>query len=159
MAAVTFVDNECGGYYGEDDYEAWRSCQRWRIELELGTAGILLASSIYGLAANSTCRDLLGERQRARDVVRALTASAAAAAIAGDCVAVNKLDSQVLALDADFHAAVFLKTVGIAQCLHRDPILHAAPSVVRPAPVGGIVDPVWETPPPQAPPPGAPVQP
>jgi hypothetical protein len=52
-------------------------------------------------------------RQRAWD----LTKEAAAAARAGDCNAVLVATLRVQAIDAEFHATVFVRDVAIAQCL------------------------------------------
>jgi hypothetical protein len=47
----------------------------------------------------------------------ALTQQAQAAARAGDCVRVHALDDEVLRLDHEFHAVVFVRDAAIARCL------------------------------------------
>ncbi len=46
-----------------------------------------------------------------------LTKQAAAAARQADCAKVRELSRRVAALDADFHASVFVRDVAIARCL------------------------------------------
>lgn len=48
-----------------------------------------------------------------------LTKQAASAARSGDCEAVRGLDSSVRALDAEFHASVFMRDAAIARCVQR----------------------------------------
>jgi len=87
-----------------------------------------------------------------------LTNEARAAARHGDCETVRKLDPQVLALDVEFHASVFLADIGIKHC-------RAAAVTTPPTPMLRMRVPTARTPPaapdpaPQPPPPVAPVQP
>jgi len=89
-------------------------------------------SAIYGAVHGSTCvivkrpppaEQVADQRARVREhaqaVAWAATKQAAAAARAGDCATVTKLDGEVRATDADFHATVFMRDVAIARCLGR----------------------------------------
>ena len=69
------------------------------------------------LSAEGRRKAVEGVLEKRRDDAWALTKAAAAAARAGDCKTVRKLDRRVLGLDADFHNTVFLADVGIGRCL------------------------------------------
>ncbi len=90
----------------------------------------LLAGAIYGHRVAGRCeaaRTELLARQRAserlaklREVARAkswdLTKQAEAAALAGNCAIVAKLDARVKAEDRDFYEAVFARSIAIRNC-------------------------------------------
>lgn len=85
------------------------------------------AGAIYGFSQVGTCDRIEAawraeqvahaERGQARDAAWAATKQAAAAARAGDCATVARLDADVRTLDADFHATMFTRDVAIARCL------------------------------------------
>ena len=75
--------------------------------------------------------------EAARERAWGLTKEAAAAAHGGDCTKVVNVGSQVLALDAEFHATVFLRDVAIKRCLDADapaPVTTPAPTSTPPGP-------------------------
>jgi hypothetical protein len=59
----------------------------------------------------------IAERARRRREANLLWKRAEAAKRADDCATVRELDPQILALDRDFHAAVFARDWVIARCL------------------------------------------
>lgn len=86
----------------------------------LMTGAVVGGSGLIGMGLHDKPRSEAQNRQDA--VVRkqdawALTKTSAAAARRGDCDTVRKLDPQVLAVDATFHATVFLADLGIKRCL------------------------------------------
>lgn len=130
-------------------------------QLENQIAGVLLLAStpyvisaIYGYTTVAGCRapkpredvaeqqriadamqrtDRLNqERRQARERAWMLTKTAALAARGGDCASVEHLGPQVLALDPEFHATVFMSDLAIKRCLDAD---VPAP-VTTPAPIG-----------------------
>jgi hypothetical protein len=72
----------------------------------------------------------------ARDQAWTLTKLAAEAARAGDCGKVRQIDSQVRALDLDFHDTVSVRDVAIASCLAADAPSVPATSPAAAAPPG-----------------------
>lgn len=121
----------------------------------LGTVASLayLLSMASGMSNVSACRDAKdadrAEAQKltntaaaaAQEHARGLPKAAAAAARAGDCKTVRKIDLELLGLDSAFHANVFLTDVDIKRCYKP-----AVTPSIDPAPA------------PQAPPPLIPVQ-
>lgn len=98
----------------------------------LGTLGALsAAAALYGFHEVGRCeraqealraRQLAASeqaraRRAAREAAWQATKQAAAAARAGDCTTVARLDTDVHALDAVFHETVFVRDVAIAHCL------------------------------------------
>ena len=103
------------------------------VERKLGGVGLIgiatadVVSALYGVGVANECEehnDQVAKERTLRDAVAAqrarawtLTQDAAAAARAGKCDLVAMFDSQVHALDAEFHATVFRRDVAIARCL------------------------------------------
>jgi hypothetical protein len=81
-------------------------------------------------------QEQLLDRQRNRDRAWTLTKEAAEAGRAGDCPGVMSRGRDVLALDPEFHATVFVRDVAIAGCLANAGILGAfvAPPPLPPPP-------------------------
>jgi hypothetical protein len=89
-----------------------------------------LGSAIYGRSVRSRCDAARAEvasrerdtarRAQEREVTRAkswdLTKQAEAAALAGNCAIVAKLDARVKAEDREFYEAVFARSVAIKKC-------------------------------------------
>jgi hypothetical protein len=90
------------------------------------TFGLLAVASavVYGVA-HASIEEVEEEPWRVapppppedRPQAWALTQEAQAAARSGDCVRVHALDDEVLRLDHEFHAVVFVRDAAIARCL------------------------------------------
>jgi len=78
------------------------------------------------------------ERKRRRGDAKLLLKRAIVSADEGDCTTVWMINSQVLALDADFHKTVFLADMGVTRCLAQavsSPLVDPAPGAPAPPPV------------------------
>lgn len=110
----------------------------WLPELDqaakITTAALALAfatSAVYGYTEVASCkrdaRERIAAQKRAQEQEKwreaqrgaawAATKDAANAARAGDCAAVQQLDTEVRGIDADFYGTVFVRDVAIARCL------------------------------------------
>jgi hypothetical protein len=93
------------------------------------TASAFAISAVSGNESRNECRaNAVARQQRIdEDAVREkrqqawmITKSASQAARDGECAAVASASRAVKAIDADFHATVFLRDVAIARCVASD---------------------------------------
>jgi hypothetical protein len=93
----------------------------------LSIPGLTLVSALYGKSVADDC-ERHNERLETERLARAasterrerawaITRTAAEAARAGDCGRVFALDIEAHEVDAEFHAAVFVRDVAIAGCI------------------------------------------
>jgi len=88
--------------------------------------------------ASQSTPPVVRDPEVARKRARALFMTAAGAARTGECEAARERDPQVLALDADFHAKVFLADVGIKRCLAPAVTPSIDPTPAAPPPVAPV---------------------
>ena len=105
----------------------------WVAPLAIGVAAFT-ASAVYGFIEPGVCERTVADQQRiqleaaqrderdrarfqARVQASARLRAAAEAARRGDCESVRAASDDVLAIDREFHAVVFVRDVAIARCL------------------------------------------
>ena len=111
MALAGFVMG--GGDTGGRSTDAELAAASAKQDQDRAAAAIAEAAALHEREAAA----LLERKRRARASAWAAFAAADAAAREEHCEVVRTLDSQVAALDADFHATVFIRSAAIARCL------------------------------------------